>query len=268
MNTESAIVPVKSESKRVVILHYHLFKNAGTSIDSAFKEELGNDKWTTKEFDSEIQKNRLDVSNWIDSNKNVICFSSHTAVLPVPEIDNTDVIPVIFVRNPIDRIASVYSFERNQKIDSFGAKLAKKHSFARYVEERLSRKNDYQCRNFQAHRLSHMDGDETKSLEMRAMSALNLLKVVGLVEAYDKSISAFNTEFNRHELLQFTLKISHMNVTRSLNKTRQQKMEEIRSELGADLFMQLLEVNKEDLTIYRKVAERYGIAAEEVNLCS
>jgi len=35
---------------RTILIHYHLFKNAGTSLDAVLKENFG-DKWITREFD-------------------------------------------------------------------------------------------------------------------------------------------------------------------------------------------------------------------------
>jgi hypothetical protein len=38
-------------SSRNVILHFHLFKNAGTSLDALLKENFPT-QWLTKEFES------------------------------------------------------------------------------------------------------------------------------------------------------------------------------------------------------------------------
>ena len=44
---------------KTVILHYHLFKNAGTSLDAAFKENFSEEsgEWVTKEFPAQPSQN-------------------------------------------------------------------------------------------------------------------------------------------------------------------------------------------------------------------
>ena len=39
------------QNSRTIILHYHLFKNAGTSIDAILKDNF-DEKWVTREFES------------------------------------------------------------------------------------------------------------------------------------------------------------------------------------------------------------------------
>ncbi|WOD06199.1 hypothetical protein [Marinomonas sp. GJ51-6] len=109
---------------KTVILHYHLFKNAGTSLDAAFKENFSVEQgeWVTREFSAQPAKNREELKQWIIDNPQAKCFSSHTAIFPVPHIDGINIIPVIFYRHPIDRIASAYSFEKKQGGNGFSLK--------------------------------------------------------------------------------------------------------------------------------------------------
>jgi hypothetical protein len=69
-----------------VILHYHLFKNAGTSLDVAFKDNFSEEQgeWVTREFPAQLNENREKVKQWIIDNPQARCFSSHTAILPPP----------------------------------------------------------------------------------------------------------------------------------------------------------------------------------------
>ena len=71
---------------RSVILHYHLFKNAGTSLDESFKANFESNQWVTQEFSSEAHKNQKQLRSWIAESVNAKCFSSHTAQLPPPKV--------------------------------------------------------------------------------------------------------------------------------------------------------------------------------------
>ena len=175
---------------RTVILHYHLFKNAGTSLDAAFKENFSEQEgeWVTKEFPGQPAKNREELKQWIIDNSQAKCFSSHTAIFPVPQVEGVKVIPVIFYRHPIDRIASAYSFEKKQGGDGFGPVLARSTNLAGYIETHLTHEHNRQCRNFHAHRLATMFGGKQGDEATLAKMAIEALPFIGLVEKYAESL--------------------------------------------------------------------------------
>ena len=227
------------KKKRKIILHYHLFKNAGTSLDAALKEAFGEDNWATKEFPNNPKINKEGLKNWIICNPEVVCFSSHTAFLPPPKIEDIDIFPIIFLRNPIDRIVSAYNFERKQNAETFGSVLARNTDLKGYIEIRLSIPNDRQCRNFHTHRLAMMypeaEGDEFK----RAKKAIKELPFIGLVEEFDKSINILN-----EKLSEFGFEGKSIGV-KSLNKWKEQKQTDIID------FEKLIVANSFDLTLFK-----------------
>ena len=171
---------------RTIILHYHLFKNAGTSLDQILKRYF-QDRWVTAEFPNQGGDNSDLVTEWIRANPDAVAFSTHTALGPVPVIDGVNVISVMMLRDPIARIRSAYRFERKQQADTWGAELAKEHDLGGYVRARLARPNDRQCRNFQVHRLASMIPGEGPELE-RARTGLRALSQIGLVEDFDRTM--------------------------------------------------------------------------------
>lgn len=238
---------------RKVILHYHLFKNAGTSLDAAFKENFSEEKgeWVTKEFPNQPAANRKQVRQWILDNPQAKCFSSHTALFPVPEFDDIEVFPVIFLRNPIDRIASAYSFEAKQNNVGFGSTLARNTSLKGYIETRLALPNDFQCRNFHAHRLSTMF--EGNSLEL-AIKAMNSLPFIGLVEKFSESLIALEEALRFHGLESVNLNVVKRNVSRP-PKAMDKKLDDIRNQIGSELYERLLAENEIDLQLYETLAD-------------
>ncbi|AQQ66942.1 hypothetical protein Mag101_04290 [Microbulbifer agarilyticus] len=233
---------------RKIIFHYHLFKNAGTSLDAAFKENLAVDEWVTSEFPGNPSLNRKMVQEWIVSNPKAKCFSSHTAVLPPPNIKGIDILPVIFVRHPIDRIASAYAFERKQDGSSFGSVLARNTDFKGYVETRLALLHDRQCRDFHAQKLSAMfeQGDE----KSRAFRALDALPFVGLVEDFQGSLKTLNAMAIDREYTDTPLSIVRKNVSRASSGTLEDKIDQIREQLGDELYSRLIDCNSIDLEIF------------------
>ena len=192
---------------RTIILHYHLFKNAGTSIDEILKSNF-KQQWITKEFKS-AKDNSDDVKAWILDNPEAIAFSSHTMTGPIPKILNTNIISIIMLRNPIRRIISAYKFERNQKVDNWGANLAKKVNFEDYVVTRLLKDGDTQCRNFQSERLATMTLAKAHKIE-RAVTALDNFSMVGIVEEFEKTLILFESIL-QNQFENFKVESTHTN---------------------------------------------------------
>jgi hypothetical protein len=240
---------------RTIILHYHLFKNAGTSLDAALKENFSEDngEWVTKEFPAQPAINREQVKQWIIDNPQAKCFSSHTAIFPVPKVEGIKVIPVIFYRHPIDRMASAYSFEKKQGGDGFGPVLARNTSFSGYVETRLSIQHDRQCRNFHAHRLATMFGEKQGDEAARANMAVEQLPFIGVVERYSDSLEKLELLLESEGFEELKLKPVEKNVSRGVKKSLDEKLGEIKLQVRDELFKKLIEANDVDITLYNKL---------------
>jgi|TARA_B110000902_G_scaffold264501_1_gene346170 hypothetical protein len=237
---------------RAVILHYHLFKNAGTSLDAAFKDNFSEDEgeWVTKEFSNQPALNQKQVIQWIFDSPKAKCFSSHTMMFPTPKIDGIRIIPVIFFRNPIDRIASAYAFEKKQNVDSFGSVLARYTSLGGYIETRLALPHDRQCRNFHAHRLEAMFDPKHDDEFTRAKMAIEQLPFIGLVERYSESLEKLESLLEREGFEGIKLKPVERNVSRGEKKSLDEKIADIRDQVGKRVFSKLIESNKLDLALF------------------
>jgi hypothetical protein len=245
-----------TKSQRNIILHYHFFKNAGTSLDDMLKANFG-EQWVTREFHGGHAAVQSAMVTWICEQKHAVAFSSHTAQLPPPQIPGIDVFPVVFVRHPIDRIASVYAFERKQGGDGIGATLARNTTLAGYIEVRLL--VDRQCRNFHCARLAQMFKGNSENETERALRAVAELPFVGLVEAYEESIRLM-TDWLKPYFPQ--IKPVHLasNVSRDHRVPLDEKLKRIRAEIGDTLYMRLEQINAPDLALYEAVRVRYTAA--------
>ncbi|WP_092224848.1 sulfotransferase family 2 domain-containing protein [Desulforhopalus singaporensis] len=243
---------------RTVILHYHLFKNAGTSLDATFRDNLGDQGWVTKEFPPQRPKNRAEVAVWLQENRTARCFSSHTAMMPPPLIEGLRVLPVIFVRHPLDRIASAYFFEKNQASDTFGAVLARNTSLAGYIETRLALPHDRQCRNFHVERFASFF-DETEGGELeRAKRALAALPFFGVVEKYDESLARLQAWLRQDGFGELELEAMKKNVSQRTSKKLCDKLNSLEEAVGKKLYAKLKEVNTPDLEFYSEARRIFG----------
>jgi hypothetical protein len=177
-------------TERTVILHYHLFKNAGTSFDGILQKNFPG-QWTAAEFPG--GDNSMQVAAWIARNPGMVAFSSHTATGPVPVVPGVRIISALFLRDPVARIRSAYLFERRQNAGdaaNLGARLASETDFDGYVRGRLGIAGDRQCRDFHVVRLAQFVRRIAPELQ-RATEALQRLSFVGEVERFGHSMDRF-----------------------------------------------------------------------------
>ncbi|MCB1380754.1 MAG: sulfotransferase family 2 domain-containing protein [Alphaproteobacteria bacterium] len=237
---------------RPVVVHYHYFKNAGTSVDEILSKNFGS-RWVTAEFQG--MNNHDAVGKWILDNPDASAFSSHTAQFPLPELDNVKILPIVFLRHPLDRILSAYSFERTQISDNFGAKLAKSTDLAGYIRVRLDAPHDTQCRNFQTFRMAKLlPGPKVSEMD-RALDALRRLPFVGLVEDFAASAMRMETWLKTYypDFKAFT---ARKNVSASKNLSLDQRLVQMRRDIGETLYAELVDANLKDLCLHHAAKVR------------
>ena len=243
--------------QRTLVLHYHLFKNAGTSVDELLKRNFGA-RWAQMEFEAGpgLEKKSVQVLNYLLERPNLLAFSSHTAQLPVPVMEGVSVFPIVFVRHPIDRLRSAYSFERVQDADTIGSRIARENDFAGYLREHLKLPLNRSVRNFQTGRLARNEPQTSGPEIERALRTLEALPFVGLVEAYDQSIermaALLKSRFPRFHPLAV-----HKNATRSGESTLEERLASIENEIGTELFATICDANADDLEVYRAAKANY-----------
>src|SRR5687767_12265527 len=137
-------------AKRRVIIHYHIFKNAGTSVDRMLQESFGEAwaSWDTENRDGKISPSELEA--FLLDRPHLAALSSHQIVPPLPSRE-LDVFPIVFVRHPIDRAHSAYLFEW-QKQQGAEEPIG---SFDDYVREKLANPRLNAIEDFQALHLAN-----------------------------------------------------------------------------------------------------------------
>lgn len=251
--------PTAESKKRLLILHYHLFKNAGTSVDAVLKKNLGA-KWGDVEFDPPSQVDHArELASYIARHPNLVTISSHTLLAPPPELDGVAVLPVIFVRHPLARLRSAYEFERKQVADTVGARLAKETDFGGYLRSRLAVGGDRSCRDFHAFRLARLVREGHGSERERAFRALDELPFVGLVEEFGQSMTRLK-ELVLPYLPDFQDFEAWENSTTTPRHGGGAKRPSFEEELGAETYQLVVEANRTDMDLYEEVARRYAAA--------
>ena len=99
---------------RSVILHYHFLKNAGMSIESILHRSFGSffSSIDTQERDGHIARDAL--LHHLRCNPLLKVVSSHQIRYPVPCAPGFLFFDVCFLRDPLDRIRSMYDYFREK----------------------------------------------------------------------------------------------------------------------------------------------------------
>jgi len=94
---------------RVVIIHNHLFKNAGTTIDFSLKANFG-EKFVDHRDDAAMAEGPNYLGPYLEKNPDIVALSTHTLVLPLPSLDGMYLPMIMMLRHPIERVTSIYHF--------------------------------------------------------------------------------------------------------------------------------------------------------------
>lgn len=241
---------------RHIIIHYHIFKNAGSTIDAILRNNFGafcggiegNNPWDTLDAASLLQ--------YVLDNPNLKVVSSHQARLPVPDAPGVLFYPLAFLRHPIDRVGSVYLFERRQPKNSPGPgiKAAHENDIKGYVKWRLTDGNGTVIRNFQTVHLSGREKDMRTAIANEAdlegaLRRLNALEFFGIVELFQDSVFRMMNYLAREfGNLDTSFTVENRSIDRK--NTLEERLDELKAALGRSLYCELLDKNALDIELY------------------
>lgn len=116
---------------RKIVVHYHVYKNAGTSIDLFLRDSFS-DGWVSFERPATFVLSSSDLASFIQARPDILVVSSHVLRPPAPE--GLDVFPIALVRHPLDRAYSVYSHSRRGEPTYDTSLVARETDFAGFVQ--------------------------------------------------------------------------------------------------------------------------------------
>lgn len=243
-------------ARRAIIIHYHFFKNAGTSVDAILQRNFG-DRWASREYPPRATPDAA--RDLLVANPQIAVLSSHTLPLPPPDVPGAEILPILFIRHPLDRLKSAYLFERDQQADTDGSRLARQHDFAGYLRARLAILGDRSCRNFHSYRFAMGASANGGSELERALHTLDRLPFVGSVEAFEPSLAAL-ADMVKPWFPEFRVFYARENVSRPPSSI-EERLAQLKRELGDETFDLVAAANADDMELYRRALARYAPAA-------
>ena len=177
-----------------ILVHYHIYKNAGTSVEKNLAESYGH-KWAVCEGAPEqVRLSNNDIAAFARANPGIRAISSHKA-RPFPA--SRRFFPILFLRHPIDRARSVYSFAKRDPAQPDHA-MAYNLSFNDYVNWALDTPG-VPLRNYQVIHLSQASFRVANIAEAVACPEdlrevrdfLSSLPFLGLVRRFEEFLPRF-----------------------------------------------------------------------------
>lgn len=255
---------------RAVLVHYHIFKNAGCSVDASLKASFGS-AWAGFEglHAHDIQSS-TQLAQFLENNPNILAVSTHLARPPLPW---DGCLPVVFLRHPLLRARSVYEFTLRDPAQPF-SDVARENGFAGYIRWVLRRgSGSVVIRNYQVVHLSqaswrceHILDAEANQRDLEdAKALLTEWGVAGIVESYALSARTFQALYGPF-LPGLEFKNVRVNATSSVHGSIQEQIEQSRDLLGRALCDDFMDVNALDVALYEHAARVLDRAAHKASV--
>jgi len=190
----SKTAPAGTEGSRVrfVLLHYHFFKNAGSTIEDilaeSFFENYG--RLDTTDFDGAVSQEEL--ISYLRRYPRMKAISSHQFRYPVPQARGYIFFDLCFLRDPIDRIRSMYDYFRQKPVPGEPAsELARERSIGGFIAG-LVEQHAYRASNVQVNMLANgvVNDPPVESDLIRATQVMLQTAFLGVVDCFHESLIA------------------------------------------------------------------------------
>ena len=207
-----------------MLLHYRIYKNAGTSIDGMLRQSLGT-RWGTCECAPEAHTLSPDeIAAFLMERPDLTAASSHSARPPLP---GQHVHPIVLLRHPIDRARAVYHFARRDPTQP-GHHVAREGSCLDYVGWSLGTPGvgvvirNYQVIHLSAASCRYADIQAAEAMEADLVETKVLLlgwAVFGIVRAFAESCRLFKSAFgSKFPDLRFVSRHENISTDRSITE--------------------------------------------------
>jgi len=248
-------------AERQVVLHYHIFKNAGTSVDAILRDCFADGFMTVDGPVPEFFINQTEVNVMVRNRAQVKALSSHQIRLPVPTDRRLAYCPIIFIRRPELRIQSMWRFQRSRNDSHPATRLAKQLDFADWVRFHLEERAQAPLMNQQSLLFSFEYDRRTPvnhpDILDRAIANIDSLPFVGIVEHFEESMKMYQRLYQPGVPDLQVDRLPQLNRTTDQELESEEQIERFQHELGAELFSELSERMHMDLELYRRCVEGF-----------
>jgi hypothetical protein len=233
-----------------------MFKNAGTTFDYSLKRSFG-DTFIDHRDDDDMKRGAAYLGPWLLDNPRVQALSSHWITPPLPVLRRVRLHCCVLLRDPVERMLSVYRFERRQQgVDTPGSIRAKQLSFRDYMAWQMQPMPGPVVKNYHVRYCSgEYLGTELELMYQSALQWLCSEPLVGLVHRYDESMVLFEHQL-RGCFPQLDLSYIKQNASGEVEQPFAQRRAIVLDELG-ELREEVLARNDWDITLFERMTARF-----------
>jgi hypothetical protein len=226
---------------RFVLLHYHFFKNAGTTIEDILAHSFFENysRLDTEDFDGAVTQEEL--ISYLRRHPRMKAVSSHQFQYPVPQVPGFIFFDLCFLRDPIDRIRSMYDYFREKPVPGEPAsELAREQPIGGFIAGLVER-HTYRVSNVQVNMLANgiVNDPPVEADLIRATEIMMKTSFPGIVDCFNESLIA-GQHFLRPVFPNLALAQQPANVSGG------SRMETFRKACDADVFAELVRLNALD----------------------
>lgn len=219
---------------KFLLLHYHLFKNAGSTVEHILKKNFGTDHYDIHGPEANASVTMADVKKFISLHPDAKSITSHHLRYPVLDFDDYKIIDIVYIRHPIDRLYSMFSYYKKIAWETASPDVISK-TFDEFLIK-MFRFQPYNSINAQTNFWVN-PGDyyfPPSEIDLETAS-FNLRKVkwLGTVDEFDKSLEVAS-HFLRPIYPRFDKTYKVMNVATNVkeNQNINEKINRLRDEFG------------------------------------
>ncbi len=239
---------------KTVIIHCHIFRNAGHTFDNGLKNNFG-DSFLVHRDANRMKSGAAYLGPFISENPKLKALSSHHIRFPLPEIQNVKLLPAIIFRHPVDRLGSIYLYEQKYEEPLSEDARTKKISFQKYILQKITSGKNEIINNFQTRFCTEGYPQKINEKEFKlAFARINGMPLLGLADYHDESLVLFE-EALRPYCPDIDLSYAGHSITFSGEKILEHRVRAIFEALGLETLDAMLASNHWDLMLYIKTKE-------------
>jgi hypothetical protein len=237
--------------EKFVLVHHHIFKNAGSTIDWILDKHFGPQFAKLEANSATGVVTREALLKFLAKRKYIRAISSHHFHGHEFKSDAHIFFDILFLRHPLDRLRSMYDFyHSNKSINDAVATVAQKMRLGKFLEHLIQRQphqvNDVQVNILANHGRYCRPPDRCDLSAARAR--LRSASMPGTLELFDESLTAAEF-FLSPAFGELDLSYRKQNANPGRSASIEDRLKEIREECGARIYEQLLVMNQLDLKL-------------------
>ena len=229
------------------ILHYHVFKNAGSTIEDILDHSFG-ERFGTLETDVDggLVSNQ-DLIRYLDERPDLRAFSSHQIRYPMPAVPGYLFFDICFLRDPLDRLRSFYDYFRQRpNLTDPMSDLANDSTLGDFVAGMVAEHSLF-VRNNQVNLLAcGGDSDEPNESDFElAVRRIMAASFPGVVDCFEQSAAA-GREALRCAFPELDCARPAVNVSGGMQGTVTSRTEALRAACRPEVYEELLRITELD----------------------